>query len=141
MATSSGRLVFSSGPCSRSSWVLLICTPRRRNVPAGEGSLALLFEPGSFKVTYIRSSKFIRLRLKAVVSALARLLAMTSMRVERARSPVAAEFSAVMAMGELSDLGDVVHESIEHLVLVADHVGIGFKLALGIHESGQLRGG
>src|SRR5882672_3192168 len=132
MATSRGRLVFSSGPCSRSSWVLLIFTPKPTKVPAGEGSLALLFEPGSFNVTYIRSSKFIRLRLKAVVSALARLLAMTSMRVERARNPVAAEFSAVMAM-VLSDLGDVVHEAIEHLVLVADHVGIGFELALGIH--------
>ena len=41
--------------------------------------------------------------LNAVVSALARLFATTSMRVERVFSPVAAEWSAVIAMGSLSD--------------------------------------
>jgi uncharacterized membrane protein (UPF0136 family) len=41
--------------------------------------------------------------LNAVVSALARLLATTSIRVDSARKPVAAEFSAVMAMASKAE--------------------------------------
>src|SRR5437016_12938054 len=64
---------------------------------AGEGSPVLLVVPGCLSCRYIRSSKFTRLRLNAVVSALARLLAVTSIFVDNARSPVAAEWRAVMA--------------------------------------------
>src|SRR5678815_1096868 len=74
-------------------------------MPAGVRSPAALVTPGCFSCKYIRSSKLTRLRLKAVVSALARLLATTSIRVDSARRPVAAEWSAVMAMGSLSDRG------------------------------------
>src|SRR3982750_1038710 len=72
-------------------------------MPAGVRSPAALVTPGCFCCTYIKSSKLTRLRLKAVVSALARLLATTSIRVERARSPVAAECSAVIPMRVLSE--------------------------------------
>src|SRR5436853_3830728 len=111
-------------------------------MPAGVRSPAALVMPGRFCSTYIRSSKLTRLRLNAVVSALARLLATTSMRVDNARSPVAAEWRAVIAMGSLSDgkagrdycfsacptasggqlpdLPDLVHQLAQGLVLVAD---------------------
>src|SRR5438270_14090280 len=76
-------------------------------MPAGDNELSAFVAPGCLSITYIKSSKFTRLRLKAVVSALARLLATTSMRVDSARRPVAAEWSAVIAMlGALSDVGD-----------------------------------
>jgi hypothetical protein len=68
------------------------------NVPAGEISPVALAVPGCLSVRYIKSSKFTRLRLNAVVSAFARLLAITSMRVDKARRPVAAEFRAVIAI-------------------------------------------
>ncbi|CAA9433686.1 MAG: hypothetical protein AVDCRST_MAG64-3676 [uncultured Phycisphaerae bacterium] len=105
MPTSSGRPVFSSDPCSRSSWLLEILVPSPTKMPAGETSPAAFVVPGCRWARYIRSSKFSRLRLNAVVSAFAKLLAITSMRVERARSPVAAEFRAVIAMPVLSDHG------------------------------------
>src|SRR5436305_2737304 len=72
-------------------------------MPAGVRSPAALVMPGRFCSTYIRSSKFTRLRLNAVVSALARLFATTSMRVDKARSPVAAEFNAIVAMRKSND--------------------------------------
>src|SRR5437660_11089001 len=72
-------------------------------MPAGAISPFCVCAPGCFSVRYIRSSKLTRLRLNAVVSALARLLATTSIRVDNARSPVAAESRAVIAMGSLSD--------------------------------------
>src|SRR2546421_593463 len=106
MPTSSWRLVLSRLPCSRSSWVLLMRVPRPTKMPEGETSCEALVAPGCLRTRYMRSSKLTRLRLKAVVSALARLLATTSMRVESARSPVAAELSAVIAMKSLSDLGE-----------------------------------
>src|SRR5690242_18583942 len=34
-----------------------------------------------------------------------------------------------------------VHELLQGLVLVADHVGVGFELALGFHELGEFGGG
>ena len=56
--------------------------------------------PGCLSVRYIRSSKLTRDRLNAVVSALARLFATTSMRVDNAFRPDAAEWRAVMAIGQ-----------------------------------------
>ena len=41
----------------------------------------------------------------------------------------------------LADLPDLVDQLAERLVLVADHVGVGFELALGVHQGGQLGGG
>src|SRR6476619_6763769 len=122
-------------------------------MPAGVRSPAALVMPGRFCSRYIRSSKFTRLRLNAVVSAFARMFATTSMAVDNARSPVAAEWSAVIAMGSLSDgkpvwiepsprglpdLADLVDQLAQGLVLVADHVGVGFELALRVHQGGQL---
>src|SRR5256885_6008158 len=74
-------------------------------MPAGVRSPAAFVMPGCLSWRYIRSSKLTRLRLNAVVSALARLLATTSMRVDSALRPVAAECKAVIAMKPLSDAG------------------------------------
>ena len=41
----------------------------------------------------------------------------------------------------LPDLADFVDQLRQRLVLVADHVGVGFKLALRVHQCGQLGGG
>src|SRR5947209_2026731 len=98
IATSSCRLVISGLPSVRSICVLLIFVPRPTWMPEGETSEVASVAPGWRSVTYIRSSKLHRLPLNAVVSAFARLFETTSIRVDSARSPVAAELSAAMAM-------------------------------------------
>ena len=60
-------------------------------MPAGETSPPAFVAPGCFSIEYIKSSKLTRLRLNVFVSAFARLFATTSMRVDSARKPVAAE--------------------------------------------------
>src|ERR1041385_7282092 len=98
-------------------------TPSPTNSPVGDRSPLAFSLPGCDRSMYSRSWKFVRLPLNPVVFTFARLLAMTSSLVLRAESPVAAAWSAIVAMRPLSSAhpAQAVNRPVHQAVGALDH--------------------